>query len=385
MADIASVIARLDRVDWDFPGSGTSERSVHSAHWFPGNFIPQIPSALIEILSQPNQLVLDCFGGSGTTGIEAARLGRLSLVSDVLAACCAIASGKASVVRNPRARQKLDALLERLTFDFECQSDESGTNGEGASKVLADWFAAGTLRQLKFLWKQVENSNSDIRPALELIFSDVLFASASPGAASTSTGRRRRHHWGWIADNVRPKQLVEHNAIEQFRERLIFLRQVHIASSDNPPLVVRQDARALAIASESVDLVVTSPPYIAVIDYAHANRLLYAWKNWQLQEDRDLEIGARYRRGRKNLVSEYLADMQRVWSEVHRVMRSGAYCAIVIGESRKFPGVVDQTIAQLKNELNLVWGPKVRQPTRRRVSDRLARPAKEQILVFQKK
>jgi hypothetical protein len=384
LVDLDRVTSRLERVDWDFPGSGTSERSVHSTHWFPGNFIPQIPSALIEILSMPDDLVLDCFAGSGTTSIEASRLGRRAIASDALAACCVIAQGKSTIIRNPLARTSLDELFERLTFDHECQSDQIGARGEGASDVLIAWYSNSTLRQLRFLWGVVERANVELRPALELVFSDVLFACASAGNALTSSGGRRRHHWGWVADNVRPKQRVDHNAVALFRERLLFLRQLTIEDGTHSPVVVRQDARALSFANESIDLVVTSPPYIGVIDYAHANRLLYAWKNWSLAQDRNNEIGARYRRSRKNLVSEYLTDMRRVWAEIARVMRRGAYCAIVIGESRKFPGVVDQAMADLANELTLAWGPVERRPSRRRVSDRQARPAEEHILVFRK-
>lgn len=76
MREEADVVRRLNGVDWDFPGARTLGGSVHALHWFPGNFIPQIPAHLIQLLSRPGDLVLDPFCGSGTTGAEAYRLGR---------------------------------------------------------------------------------------------------------------------------------------------------------------------------------------------------------------------------------------------------------------------------------------------------------------------
>src|SRR4051794_3889600 len=53
---VLNAIQNLDRVDWNFPNTGTKPGSVHTLHWFPGNFIPQIPAALIQILSGPDTL-----------------------------------------------------------------------------------------------------------------------------------------------------------------------------------------------------------------------------------------------------------------------------------------------------------------------------------------
>ena len=78
-----NILSRLDRIDWDFPGSQTVPLSVHALHVFPGNFIPNIPFHLIQILTKVGDIVFDPFCGSGTTGIEAVRLKRISIQSDI--------------------------------------------------------------------------------------------------------------------------------------------------------------------------------------------------------------------------------------------------------------------------------------------------------------
>lgn len=384
MVDLRTAIAGLDRIDWNFPRSGTSDQSVHSLHWFPGNFIPQIPSALIQILSAPGETVGDPFVGSGTTAVEAARLGRRCVASDVLSACVFVSRGKVAVTSGALAKARVRELIAQLTFEHECVSDRPGTRDEGAAADLSSWFHSTTLAQLRYLWSVVESEDEPGRDVLALVFSDVLFACASPGAAVTASGGKRRHHWGWVADNVRPRTLMPHNAIALFRDRL-----ERVALIDQPPPAYQPElrqgaAQTLQAKDASIDLIVTSPPYLGVIDYAHANRLLYAWMNWDLKAERNFEIGARYRRNSRTIADDYRKHMENCWQEMARVLKPGAYAAIVIGESRKFPGTVDTAIGDLEKHLTLVWGPIERHPTRRRVSDRAARPSAERVFVLRK-
>jgi|SRR5580698_6845059 hypothetical protein len=167
-------------------------------------------------------------------------------------------------------------VRDRLTFDQQCRSTELGLLGEGRDPLLLDWYSVDTFSQLRFLWKEVESLSGTTRKVLTAVFSDILFQCASTAGSVTRSGKKRRHHWGWIADNVRPRVLAEHNAIEMFRERIENLplseRSKYARRSDIN--ILQQDARTLALADSVVDLIVTSPPYIGMIDYTHANRLL---------------------------------------------------------------------------------------------------------------
>jgi len=377
-------IRRLDRVDWNFPSGGTPLGSVHTLHWFPGNFIPQIPAALIQVLSKPGDLVLDPFGGSGTTGIEALRLGRRSIISDRMSACILIAEAKVELLRGGLDRRFRSEFLPLLTFEQLCRSNSVGLRGEGGAAELPLWYDPETLAQLRYIWKLIESQPSPARRVLSAVHSNVLFDCASSGRSMTSTGKVRRHHWGWVADNVKPKSLVAHNAIALFRKRLAALDEDAAPLTLNSSLVVQQDARRMALPDGVIDLIVTSPPYIGVIDYTHANRLLYAWMGWSMEHERRKEIGARFRRNRIAAVAEYLEEMRAARDEIWRVLRPGAFCAIVIGESRKFPGTVEHMVADFDERMPLVWGPISRRASRRRVSDREAREGVEYVCVFRK-
>jgi len=375
--------SRLDRIDWNFPQSGTAQGTIHRVHWFPGNFIPQIPAALIEILSSPGDLILDPFGGSGTTTLEAARLGRRSVYSDRISSCVFLTRAKLAAITRGLSPATRDRILEAITFDHMCVSDAAGLNGEGGDEALTLWYAPRTLAQLRYLWALIEREEEEQKLILELAFSDLLFACASTGGSQTGTGKVRRHHWGWVADNVLPKSFIEHDAISGFRVRLLQLTQP-LQPPTYEPRVLQADARALPLDACTVDLIVTSPPYIGVIDYVRANRLLYMWMGWPFEEDRAAEIGARYKRWRRSASEEYLREMADCWKEMQRVLRPGGRLAVVIGESRASPGTFSRSLEHLSALMPIVWGPKERTPTRRRVADRAARTFREVVLVAEK-
>jgi 16S rRNA G966 N2-methylase RsmD len=381
------VARSLSRIDWNFPRASTLSNSVHTLHWFPGNFIPQLPSYLIQMLSNEGDVVLDPFCGSGTTGVEAMILARRSWQSDANRVGVLITRGKLAALTCPTLKEHLTKIAERTFWNLS-ERCEAGRQGEGTDSELNSWFHPDTLTRLRRIWHAIEEvADPGPRAVLDMIFSDTLFACASTLRSSTSGGSKRRHHWGWVADNVRPRGLQWHDATKLFVERISRLHSVvtsipHLAY---PEAVVRlEDARSLSAADDSVDLVVTSPPYLGMIDYARANRLTYLWFGCPLTEDRDIEIGARWRRERKVEPASYLLAIESSCREISRVLRGGRYCAIVIGESRKFAGMAGHVIEAFEKYLIRIWGPWRRVPSRRRISERRGTEPYEYVCVFRK-
>lgn len=375
----------LDRVNWNFPGSTTPVTSIHRLHWFPGNFLPQLPMYLVQVLSQPGDIVLDTFAGSGTTGIEAMLLGREAIMGDLSRASIQVMAGKTALVSRATRPDSLTRFLDQLMFDALVGSDEYGRNGEGSSAELEQWYSPATLHQLRGVWQLVETVDDyAARAILELLFTDTLFACASTVGAATSSGGRRRHHWGWVADNVTPKPPHAHDVVPLMRVRIHAALRARDATGTATATasILRMDARAVPVRDQSADLVVTSPPYIGMIDYTMANRLTHLWMGWDLVSERTSEIGARYRRNRRDLVEHYSGDLRRSFSEIRRTLKPGGICAVVIGNSRKFPDVSSSALNELAETLKIIAGPYPRTPTRRRVSERRGTAPTEYVAVL---
>lgn len=123
---------------WSFPERGSW--STHRGD-YPGNWSPHIPRNLILRYTKPGDLVLDCFVGSGTTLIEAHRLGRVSIGVDINPG--AISLSQARLPRGPgpsitlrRGDARDMSFIKECTIDLACvhppyaniirYSDESG-------------------------------------------------------------------------------------------------------------------------------------------------------------------------------------------------------------------------------------------------------------------
>jgi DNA modification methylase len=97
-----------------------------------------------------------------------------------------------------------------------------------------------------------------------------------------------------------------------------------------------RDARRLGWLNEgSVDLVVTSPPYLGVNDYVRSMRLTsLLFPEEGGDEAISAEIGARRKRHRSMACEEYIQDIREVLSEISRVLKPKGYLALVIGQGR---------------------------------------------------
>ena len=126
-----------------------------------------------------------------------------------------------------------------------------------------------------------------------------------------------------------------------------------------PTHVYEGDARCLDIPDRSVDLVITSPPYLNAIDYLRCSKFSLVWMGYSVGELRRLrstavgtEVGmdARDNQEIQRILSElklqpklqarqeamlarYIDDMQRAVGETSRVLTGNGRAVYVVGEN----------------------------------------------------
>ena len=105
-------ISRIKKINWDFSGSKSDSPFSH-LHWHPGRFISQLPAALIGLLSKPDAIVFDPFVGSGTTIVEAQRLGRKSIGIDISFISYLISKSKTLSLNS----KQITELINLIIFD----------------------------------------------------------------------------------------------------------------------------------------------------------------------------------------------------------------------------------------------------------------------------
>ena len=174
-----------------------------------------------------------------------------------------------------------------------------------------------------------------------------------------STGYEKEKNYAYYADNVKPKgEKVFKNAHKQFYKKLSkFLEEWSNEKITSEQSCIIHNNNAMNVnklLSKKVDLIVTSPPYLAVTDYTTAFRLAYLWydkfllnKKNNLATIKNKEIGARWKRKHKNKLDDYLSDMEIVFIEIDRCLKNNKYLCLVIGESIKFKETVNNNIIKI--------------------------------------
>lgn len=345
------LICRLSDLDWDFHGD-KSDSPFSDLHFHPGRFVPQIPAALIGSLTAPGALVLDPFCGAGTTLVEAQRLGRSAIGIDLNPISCLVSRAKTIHLPAAEIGRRLLAALDKWTaYRLEARSTRALTPLAPPTVQINKWYHAETGEELCRIWDFARGESESVtRDLLLFCFSAALMSCCA-----------ETRSWGYVCDNVRPRERRYVDADAAFRDKVEALadayrgreRRLMAPHEQAFPAVTVTQANAVAglrgLRSDSIDLVVTSPPYFGVVDYVKSQRLTLEWLGLSTEPLRQVETGARSKRHRLTALQQYLDELSMVTQELHRVLKPGAALGMVIGESGRREAVLPRIVEMLCN------------------------------------
>jgi len=328
----ADIINDLFSIDWSFTKDKTGFLT-HDLHPYPAKFIPQIPGHLISRLSLRGELIFDPFGGSGTTALEAVRLGRRAFSIDANAIGTLIGkvkTGNLDQVTATDIHAIQCSLASRLT---DIQKEPSILCEEYARFIpeianIDKWFPLTSRGELAFIKSKIAEMESEkakniSQLALSRIILPVSFQDSETRYSS------------------KPRVIPPGETIKRFIKALDEITQSIIRTQ----AVIRYgvcdfltaDARELKeeqCNSESIDLIVTSPPYANVTDYHLYHRFRLLWLGHDPRLLAKIEIGSHLRHQKEATGFEnYLSEMKACMATMHRVLKSGRYAAMIIGDA----------------------------------------------------
>jgi len=302
------------------------QRQAHSLHEisYRACFKPQLPRFFIERLTRPGDRVYDPFMGRGTTLIEAALLGRVPWGNDI--------NPLSLTLTRPRLRppslEAVAARLREIPFDQAVEWPEE----------LLVFYHPATLREIValkeyLLRRRAEGSFDAVDDWIALVGLNRLTGHSKgffsvytlpPNQAVSVQSQRRINQ---RRNQVPPRRHVPQIILDKSAQLLSDLtpqqRQTLEAVSAQAMLLTRPADHTPEIPAESVHLVVTSPPFLDVVQYATDNWL----RCWFL--------GIDAKSVRLTMVSNlagWQAAMTAVLKELRRVLVPGGYVAFEVGE-----------------------------------------------------
>ena len=307
----------------------SKQRAASSLHEisYRACFKPQLPRFFIERLTAANDMVYDPFLGRGTTMIEAALLGRRVAGCDInpLSSILTAPRLHPPTVRDVRAR------LADLDWNYEDEINEE----------LLTFYHPDTLREIcglrsHLLLRDADHTASEVDDWIRMVATNRLtghsagFFSVYTLPPNQALTPKRQQKINEIRKQVPPRRRVPDLIIRKTESLLQtvseFDRSRLSEAASNAVLLARSSDRTPEIKDNSVDLIVTSPPFLDVVDYA-ADNWLRCWFNGI--EENNIDIWT-FRKP-----SEWVRAMERVFVELRRVLRRGAYIAFEVGEVRR--------------------------------------------------
>lgn len=143
------------------------------------------------------------------------------------------------------------------------------------------------------------------------------------------------------------------------------------------------DARRLSLLTASIDLILTSPPYINVFNYHQNNRPAMELLGWDLLEVARSEFGAnRKHRGNRFLtVVQYCLDMHAALEEMRRVLMPEGRAILVVGRISSVRGIAFQN-GSIVSALAAAAGLRLTTRQERKFKSRFGEMIYEDILHF---
>ena len=319
--------------------------------------------ALSELQSVPaGGIVLDPMAGSGTVIRHASDLGYRAFGFDM----DPLAVLMSRVWTTPADDTAIQKLASRVLREARSLSDDEvrlpNIDDDAETKAFVEfWFAPQQRSDLRRLAYVLAGLSRRGVPTRNRIAADVLRLAMTRLIVTKDRGASLARD----VSHSRPHKVAETTSFDvmsEFDRSVAQLRKILQAYPPRGNVEVKLgDARSLRnVSNGSIDLVLTSPPYLNAIDYMRGHRLALVWLGYrfsELRQIRSTSIGAERApdiKGTKdlfmeicdsmttmstlssrhaNMVHRYAEDTYRLMSEVARVLKQDGRAVFVVGNS----------------------------------------------------
>ncbi len=304
-------------------------------------FKPQLPRFFIKLLTKEGDTVYDPFNGRGTTVVEAALLGRRIVANDI--------NPLSKILTFPRfflpEIEDVEKRLSLIPFDYTLRA------GIDLS-MFYDPRTEAELVSLKqyLMCQRMKGREDNLDRWIRMVATNRLTGHSSgffsvytlpPNQAVTQESQVRINEKRNQKPDYRDVRKIIVRKSKSLLRNVTGLERKNLAEAGRSALFLNQDAgRTSAIKSESLQLTVTSPPFLDIVQYSKDN-----WLRCWFNDIDDRKISREITMAKS--IEGWSAVMGRVFSELFRVTKPGGWVAFEVGEVRKKSIKLDEYVIPL--------------------------------------
>lgn len=331
----------------------------HPIHPFPARMAPSIVWENLKASKWKPLRILDPMAGSGTSLVIARAMGHEAIGFDRDPLALLIAKVWCTDIDKDKVSIKAKGVVDRAKKRYKQITIGKAYPKNANAKTRAFiryWFDKENRRQLAALSDTISRiHDANIKLFLWCAFSRLIITKTA-GASLAMDISHSRPHRVYNKGPIKPfdkfeidvKKLLKASPFEEGHQNL-------------PEVQVRHgDARQLPLTDNSIDVVITSPPYLNGIDYLRGHKFSLVWMQHSIERIKHLRstnIGAEVCRvpdcerayfwealkkmgsidklaeRTKRILLQYAYDMSEVISEIKRVLAQDGRAIFVIGDS----------------------------------------------------
>lgn len=292
-------------------------------------FKPQLANFFIKLFTDEKDLVYDPFAGRGTTAIEAALNHRVPFSNDINPLSKILAYPRIKLVSIAQIEQR----LQDIDFDLKLKSDID------LSMFYHRQTEAEILALKKYLQYKKNNQTEDnIDAWIRMVATNRLTGHSRgffsvytlPPNQAVSAARQEKI-------NEKRQQIPEYKSVKalilkkskQLLKGLTKVELKNICAVGNDAIFLTKDARQTKeIKANSVQLIVTSPPFLDVVKYSSDN-----WLRLWFNDLNSKEIESRITV--LNNIQKWSEFIGEAFNEFYRIVKTNGWVAFEVGEVRK--------------------------------------------------
>jgi len=348
---------------WSFEGFKPSDTGkwTHCYHRYPAKFIPQLVEALIqEYITYEKVHINDPFMGSGTTVVTGISKGFKASGTDINGIAYLMTKVKSTPIEPNYLDKKINQILLRISFldnkGIIFTDDIIPLIPERHIERIDYWFDEENKVKLGKILRVIHEEDDEvIRDFLLIAFSHILKNCSIWLQGSTKPTR------DFKKNPAKPCKAFRTHLGKMQRGNEEFYRVIPQKIKENLKEYLNikaQDAKRQPVSDNSIDLIVSSSPYVTSYEYADLHQLSTIWldfadnltaykkefigsayknfNNRELKSTIAQEIVDKMRQKSKKMAREieaFFIDMQEVFDESYRILKKGGRCCYVIGDT----------------------------------------------------
>ncbi len=312
---------KFNKIDeWVIPRDRGSFYLTHDYHPYFAAFPPQIVSKLLEKYSKEGDTFLDPFMGGGSSVVEGFKNKRKTIGSDISNFSKFLSQTKSKPIKIDE--KMFETILSKIKKDIDTKKSNNYQKFRYHIPYVTNidnWFVKESKFDLAIILHHIRKiENKHLQNFFLLGFSNTIRKASNAKNLEQHLCIKKEKKIPIVYDIFEKKILLMKNQMKEYVKSLGNLRQY------TSPKIHACDCRKLTeiVPKNSVDIVITSPPYGTGSKYTDVYRMSFDW----------LELEKPVRKTSLEHNPDFAVELKKGLEQIYQVLKKGKYCCFVYGD-----------------------------------------------------